>query len=110
MEPVEIVNSQGSVLVGGGIIYQPRAGYKGVLTQIDFSNTTGSAYIITLSMYRVVPNTTTQIYSFSLAAGDVLTDTGKYHLADGDYLYAITNDADTVYVTNGSDIINENPV
>ena len=66
------------------IIYVAPVGYNASITSISLTDT--SAFDITLNIYRDYSAINTDIYNFSLSAGDFLADNTNYYLQPGDFI------------------------
>jgi len=90
-----IQNKQGVLSIGSNTMHVAPSGYSCAVT-FRFNNP--AAYDITLSLTRVSPASTQQVYSITLDAGDTVEDSG-YFLAPGDRIIIDTLTAGTVYFT-----------
>jgi hypothetical protein len=77
-------------------------GYSGGLTSVNRITLTNPTISVTVkvSINRVSGNTV-QVYSYTLAAGDVLVDTFGYTLGHNDTVSVDNSDDGTVCVVNG---------
>jgi hypothetical protein len=91
-----IITLQGTLPAGTAVIYTAPIGTNANVTYIRFNNS--SANTLTLQKYQAATTTTTPIYSLSLAAGDIVSDSLVYALAPGDYIEVITTTANTNYI------------
>lgn len=103
----EAIYNQGFVNNNGGIIYKPNGNRTGYVKNIKFNNTTATAWII--SLYRGnLKGERTLLYSLTLEEGDMINDLQEYHIRAGDYLYAISDLADSVsYFISGNEVSND---
>jgi hypothetical protein len=90
-----IQNKQGVLTVGSNTMHVAPNNYNSSVT-FRFNNP--AAYDITLSLTRVSPASTQQVYSITLDAGDTVEDAG-YLLGPGDRIVVDTATAGTVYFT-----------
>jgi hypothetical protein len=88
---------QGTLGSGSTILYTCPVG-KTARVYLKFNNP--SANTITLSKYDAVLMITTDIYTFSLSAGDYLADNNYYLLQANDYLTVNCSAAGTNYLNN----------
>jgi hypothetical protein len=84
----------GTVDITGTILYTAPAG-GATISALRFSNP--AAYDITISRFDNIDGTTLDLYSLSLAAGDIVSDTYNYTLKDGDYIMLTSSVVGTVY-------------
>jgi hypothetical protein len=87
---------QGVLSIGNNLIHTAPTGYYSVVG-LRFNNSV--AYDITVSLTRVSPPSTEQLYSITLDAGDTVEDAG-YTLFPGDSITVSTTVAGTVYFVN----------
>ena len=91
---------QGTITVGGTLLYQASQSRSAIITGIIFTNPT-NAYEIYLSKFSSSQNLTQDVYQLTgLAIGDVITDNFNYPMEPNDSLTADTNVAGTTYLIN----------
>lgn len=99
------IASQGTVSTTGAIIYQPTVKYMAAIHNLTFNNTSGTAFNLTLRIYRASTSTSIQLYYMELLAGDFIQDGNQYELHEGDYLYAIASVTNTVFTVSGTELL-----
>lgn len=74
--------TQGTITPAGTTIYTAPA--TKIVKFINLTFTNPAAYILTLSRYQKSSNTTIVNYTFTLNAGDYISDKNPYFLKEGD--------------------------
>lgn len=92
MQYLEVLS--GTIDPTGTIIFTGTTG-KSTVYSLRFSNP--AAYDITVSRHDSLAGTTLDLYSLSLAAGDIVTDTYTYMLNENDFIRVICSVPGTVY-------------
>lgn len=87
---------EGVLSSGSNILFTSPAKYITTITLLRFNN--ASAYDITLQMYDANLATTTDIYTYTLSAGDTITDITTYQLYPGDQVIADLSAGSTNYM------------
>lgn len=84
--PLPIISGQYQDTLGSGttILYTAPTGYRVTIGGVTFNNPV--AYDITVTVNRITGPSSVNMYSFVLAAGDVVTDNNGYVLNPGDSL------------------------
>jgi hypothetical protein len=100
-----IQNKQGVLSVGSNTMHVAPNGYN---CTVAFRFNNPAAYDITLSLTRVSPASTQQVYSITLDAGDTVEDSG-YLLGPGDRIVVDTLAAGTVYFTSINNFPKQTP-
>lgn len=91
-----LAHYQNTAPIGTTTIFTGPTGYVSSIAGITFNNQVAND--ITVSITRVNPASTVIAYSFSLAAGDVISDNNQYVLAPGDTLQITTTAGTTNYM------------
>lgn len=97
---VGIINITNVLPAGTNIVITGVAGWRGTISGITFNNP--AAQTVTLSIFRSVNTTTVDIYTFTLAAGDVVADNNTYILGTGDQIILTTAQPNTNFMMQGS--------
>ena len=92
MQYLEVLS--GTIDPTGTIIFTGTTG-KSTVYSLRFSNP--AAYDITVSRHDSLAGTTLDLYSLSLAAGDIVTDSYSYMLNENDFIRVICSVPGTVY-------------
>lgn len=93
MKPFELL--QGSLGAGSTTMFTVPAGSFYSINTLRINNP--AAYDFTLTKYKASTASTVDIYSLSLAAGDIITDTYLYMFDPGDQLILTSSVAGTNY-------------
>jgi len=93
------ISNEGILSIGDNVLYTCPNNYTASFSGLRFSSP--SAYDISIRIERVSPAATITYYSFTLDAGDVVTDSGGYFLRSGDQIIVNTNVADVTYFFSG---------
>jgi hypothetical protein len=86
---------QGTLIAGANILYTCPVG---MTAKVSFTFNNPAAYNITLSRYDASLMITTNVYTFALAAGDVVVDNKFYYMKEGDSLSLNSSIAGTNYI------------
>lgn len=90
------ITLQGTLPAGTTNIYTVPTLGNATISSIRFNNS--SANTLTFRKYQAATTTLTPIYSVTLSAGDTLSDSLVYVLAEGDYIQVTTTAANTNYI------------
>lgn len=90
------ITLQGTLPAGTTNIYTVPALSNATITSIRFNNS--SANTLTFRKYQAATSLLTPIYSVTLSAGDTLSDSLVYVLAQDDYIQVTTTVANTNYI------------
>jgi hypothetical protein len=95
-----IVSIQEILGAGSTTVYTGTPGWKALISGITFNNP--SAMTVTVSLYKASSTTTIDVYTFNLAAGDVVADNNQYNISGGDQLIVTTSAAGTNFMMSGN--------
>lgn len=86
---------QGTLIAGANVLYTCPVG---MTAKVSFTFNNPAAYNITLSRYDSSLMITTNVYTFALAAGDVVMDNKFYYMKEGDSFSLNSSIAGTNYI------------
>lgn len=95
--PIVIQKVLGS---GANTIITCATGWRVSLSGITFNNP--APLTVTVSLFKASNSTTVDVYTFTLAAGDVVADNNSYNLYSGDQLIVTTSVAGTNFIGSGN--------
>ena len=85
---------------GANVIMTCATGWRAIISGVTFNNP--SAMTVTLSLYKASTTDSIDVYTFTLAAGDVVADNNQYVLLPGDILTVTTSAAGTNFMMSGN--------
>jgi uncharacterized membrane protein len=85
---------------GANVIITTAVGWRATINGITFNNP--APLSVTVSLYKASTSTTINVYTFNLAAGDVVADNNQYALFPGDILTVTTSVGGTNFMMSGN--------
>ena len=95
-----LISVQEVLGAGSTTIITCTQGWRAILNGLTFNNP--SAMTVTVSLYKASTSNTIDVYTFNLAAGDVVSDNNQYTLTSNDQLIVTTSVAGTNFMTSGN--------
>lgn len=89
------ISKEGIFAVGDNVLYTCPNKYYAIFSAFKFHSP--GAYDISIRVERASPVATIIYYNFTLDAGDVVTDAGRYTLNHRDRIIVTTNSASVTY-------------
>jgi hypothetical protein len=99
--PVSSILAVQKVLpAGANVIITAAVGWRAIISGITFNNP--APLTVTVSLYKASTATSIDVYTFTLAAGDVVADNNQYVLLPGDILTVTTSIGGTNFMMSGN--------